>query len=580
MASVPPFIAFDAATKLPPAAALAALVPAISGNTRTVVGDGTDLTTTLQSALQEAIGSAFGLRRTVRLVGAFLTKTLTISSNTRLDATGATITLAVGTSSNILRNAAVTATTTRDSNIEVIGGTWDRGANGGTGTGLHSLFFRRVDGLIIRGITYLSTAGKYGINIGDATRFVVEDIAFNCSSDGVHVNGPASNGRIRRITGTTGDDSVALTGNDYAAYADVSGNITNVEISDINSTSAAANLVKVLAGQAATCDDITVRRVRGAAALFGVWLGDDNGYTGTQNGTYGTLRVDDVAMVSNYASGGAQVYSNLLQGAKRIIITDLYVQAGTNNKYGALIGFAGTIDSLLVDRVRIADGLDTRRAVTVQGGTSAILSDVELRHLYTRGVTNFIGLELKGTSGVSARLVDADVSTATAGGTDWVYVTASATFNRVVVSGGQITGGKDVVRAETATTVVLDGGVSLDTLDRIANFYNAAFLVVLGAVRVGTVTNRLFMANAGAQSMTIAGGGHAELPAAPGLYHRSGAIPIRVNGASLPATITDLTPTAYDQCTLATAAGAIPVGAKVISNGTVWKDMYTGTTSG
>lgn len=528
-------------------------------------------------------GSAVGLRKIIRLRGTFsIGSAIVVPSNTELDATEATIILLPNSNGNMLQNAAVTATTTRDKTIAIRGGVWDRGSNGGSGINLHSLMLRRVDGLVIRDLMVKTAAGKYAVNVGDVTAFLIDNIAFATYSDGVHVNGPASNGRISRISGSTGDDSVALTGNDYSAYADVTGSITNVEITDVNTTSTAANNVKVLAGLGCTADDVTVRRVRGAAAQYGVWLGDDNGQTSTKNGTYGSLTVSDVQVAATASGGGAQVYGNLLLGAKRVVISDVTVAGAATNKYGVLLGLGagGVVDSLLMDRIRVADGLDGRRAATVQGASGSVVNDIELRHLVARGATNMIGLEVKSIAATSVRLIDPDIIAATAGGSDWVQINASSAVARTVVAGGQITGGRDVLSAFSTTTLVLDGGLIIDTIDRVGNFYLGANLIVLGAVRVGTVTNRLFMGNSGATALTFTGGGHAELPSNPGLYQRaSTAVALRVNGSSLPAAVQDLSPAPYDQCTLVQAAGVLPVGAKVISNGTIWKDLFTGTTN-
>lgn len=166
---------------------------------------------------------------------------LIVPSNNHAEFTGATITLAPGSNCNLLQNSQVVVNNGRDSNIEVIGGTWDKGGNGGTLTELHGLTFRRVDGLWVRDLKYKSTAGKYGINVRDVKNSLIEGIDFAPASDGVHINGPTTNGVVRRITGSTYDDSVAITGNDYSTYNDVYGDVTNVLIEDMNTISTGAN---------------------------------------------------------------------------------------------------------------------------------------------------------------------------------------------------------------------------------------------------------------------------------------------------------------------------------------------------
>lgn len=132
-----------------------------------------------------------------RLVGeVVLTAPLVVQSDTYLDLTGTTIRHGNGIPGmNMIQNAAVTATAKRDKNITVIGGLWDRGTNGGSGTNLHSARFRRVDGLRIAFQTWKTAAGKYCVNVGDLTDFEIDHLEFlSTFSDGVHIQGPASGG--------------------------------------------------------------------------------------------------------------------------------------------------------------------------------------------------------------------------------------------------------------------------------------------------------------------------------------------------------------------------------------------------
>src|SRR6202021_4169873 len=100
--------------------------------------------------------------------------------------------------------------------------------------------------------TITSTAGKYAILLQKCTNFLSNDIYFNnVASDGVHVQGPSSFGKITNIYGlTVGDDVVALTPNDWTQYAVGSGgNITDIVIDTVVvEQQAIATAVKVLGG--------------------------------------------------------------------------------------------------------------------------------------------------------------------------------------------------------------------------------------------------------------------------------------------------------------------------------------------
>ncbi len=81
---------------------------------------------------------------------------------------------------------------------------------------------------------------SYGIQIADVRHFIVRDLLFDYNNhfgttDGVHINGPASFGLIENIMGNTNDDMVSLTTVDEA-HAEVSrGPIKNVEIRNVSS---------------------------------------------------------------------------------------------------------------------------------------------------------------------------------------------------------------------------------------------------------------------------------------------------------------------------------------------------------
>ncbi len=92
----------------------------------------------------------------------------------------------------------------RDSNIEVMGGTWARGNASGLGTGLHTLLFRRVDGLSIHDIIMTSSAGKYSIAPGDVTMVHAYNLTGNVASALIQFDGPVAGALVENVTGVTG----------------------------------------------------------------------------------------------------------------------------------------------------------------------------------------------------------------------------------------------------------------------------------------------------------------------------------------------------------------------------------------
>jgi hypothetical protein len=201
----------------------------------------------------------------------------------------------------------------RDSNIEVKGGTWDRQNNAGTnGYDKNSIRIRQVDGIRLYDQTWYSTGGKYSVNVGDVTDYQIARItAANVASDVVHVNGPATKGRIRDITSVYSyDDVVSLTCADFNTggldtMQDCVGDISDVIIQNVRKDDATAPFARgvlLLAGQSSdgtqqyTLSNVEVRNVTGstASAVRLVYVGMDTQDTRTRNGIYRRILIDRV----------------------------------------------------------------------------------------------------------------------------------------------------------------------------------------------------------------------------------------------------------------------------------------------
>ena len=166
--------------------------------------------------------------------------TVILPSNRRIEATNATVRMADGMKTVLFRNAnaadgtfAPVPTGPRDTNIAIVGGTWEDcctsragyGASGmfnllprrhGNFFGVSALmFFGNCDHVSIVGATFRHV-GAFAVQAcnGDAFRF--EDISFDrCFADGLHLNGNLSRVLARRIRGQVGDDLVALNAYDW-----------------------------------------------------------------------------------------------------------------------------------------------------------------------------------------------------------------------------------------------------------------------------------------------------------------------------------------------------------------------------
>lgn len=185
-----------------------------------------------------------------------VSRTLKIHSDTRLILSPGTKLLAAPMSRCALIENEHFAGGGRDHGIEILGGTWDGSCDA---MGLDPVYeavhredepyrpdlfkgklirFAHVDRIVLEKMTVRNPV-SYGIQIADAAGFVVRDMYFDYNwhfgtTDGVHINGPARDGVIENLRGTTNDDMAALTTIDER-HAEVSvGDIVNVEIRNIS----------------------------------------------------------------------------------------------------------------------------------------------------------------------------------------------------------------------------------------------------------------------------------------------------------------------------------------------------------
>lgn len=243
-------------------------------------------------------------------------------SNSALDMTGCTVSLNSGSNCNMLTNG----TAGRLTDVTVRGGTWARGGNAGSGSNLHSLFLRKFDRLTVTDLRVTSSAGKYALAIGDATEVKVRGLSFASFSDGVHITGPASQVDIRNITGTTGDDHVALTARDWPAYDDVRGDITGVTIDGVYANGSLA-AIKATANNTQKIQGLSVKNV------------------------FGTTSIRPIALIFDPGSGSDAVGPATING---VTVCDIDVQGGTSSQLVTLRGSSSTDMSFRNVRLRYA----------------------------------------------------------------------------------------------------------------------------------------------------------------------------------------------------------------------------------
>lgn len=278
----------------------------------------------------------------------------------------------------------------RDANITVIGGQWDRGANGRGDAAAQALQdnrgqnlrFRRVDHIVVRDLSItggLSDAAD-AVSFADCTDFMSDGIYLDhYLSGGVHVAGPARRGRISNVSGYTMDDMVAITPTDWPfGLQDVWGDVSEITIENVRCNNSASTIVAVIGGSATfgtSCKHIRVRNVtgldyntsQGQGGL--VWIGDSPADPSTVGGFLDDVTVELVSGTpagTNPSSKGL-VYLNPTNGG-RIQLAGLSVNVPTGVvQHGVIIGPSTVLGYLTVSNSTI---------VSVDGGCDLINYDV------------------------------------------------------------------------------------------------------------------------------------------------------------------------------------------------------------
>lgn len=315
------------------------------------ITDGTADDVQIQQAIDAAEAAGGGVVRVKAGTTYTISSPIVAKSNIIYDFRGATIVLAPGSDCNMFVDEDHANNAGSMENITLIGGVWNRGANAGTNNDLHSIILGG-ENIVVRDLIGASTAGKYLILIQNATNFLVENIYCDTvDSDGVHIQGPASSGVVRNIRGTAGDDLVAITPIDFAAYVwGDEGDVSNILIENIFPVACQTNAVKVLSGKSGSTvlntKNITIRNVKGSMAtgfVNAIYLGDDAGSANTQNGQIDNIIIDDV----NVTYSGTNITIQIYGSTTSLVIPSVKISnVHSTNNCTNLLGISGKVNSL------------------------------------------------------------------------------------------------------------------------------------------------------------------------------------------------------------------------------------------
>jgi hypothetical protein len=194
--------------------------------------------------------------------------------------------------------------------------------------------------------SYHSTG--YGFHLANITDAYIENTRVENggqNSDGIHVNGPASNVVIDHVSGVAGDDMIALTADDcheqysscQGAYGDNSlpstvkqGAITRVVVSNVFLENSYGGWRLLSGGN--PIDDVTIRNVSGTVYSI---IGYMDRFTfGSSN--FGAINIEDIDVVptrldgSAFSTGGSFRQLNMNLTCKDHTVTNNYGLIGTS----------------------------------------------------------------------------------------------------------------------------------------------------------------------------------------------------------------------------------------------------------
>ena len=199
--------------------------------TRRGVQNGTEVTV-WTDALQQAVNDHEIVRIPAAVEPYYMDGTVVIPSNRRIEAAdGAEICQMAGVQVLLLRNEHTQDGThmpvsgkDRDENITIIGGRWEESYRARAGYGRSGkydeqrsfygvstcMLFNNITGVMLKNMTFAHTAG-FSVQMGDISDVVIEEITFcECYADGIHLNGNTERVWIHGLSGSTGDDLLAL----------------------------------------------------------------------------------------------------------------------------------------------------------------------------------------------------------------------------------------------------------------------------------------------------------------------------------------------------------------------------------
>lgn len=588
----------------------AAYNPALSA-TDGAVSSGSNVVTTALAA-SAVVGQTVNIAGAASagngpLIGQIASKTST--TVTLVDLNGVTPCNATATVSG----AAITITA-RDTDIRIVGGTWNRGANGPDG-GLgplgrdvagHSIFMKYVDRLHVDIERAESTAGISFVWPTSVSNFYVRIKSCSVIRTACQVVGPAYSGVIDYIDGYCNDDLVNLCSHVYAEQTDTCGNVSQIQVRMLVGRNCGGSILKLNNGPQLSVSGIEVGTLAGTSKNV-LYIGEDTARPETSGGTYGRVVVANIS--AEPQSAGAQIFLvqpdglDLEANATSSAIQPILIQGTTaaNRVKRVTLGLTLGGNNEYVVRVRENAYVEQLHFKSLTGSSNtASANEAQLVRVNGTAVGTCVVEEISfseacrfsfpGTLGKIVRIINGTVNKIVANGR-WSFATGSGeNIGFHVTSGGILgrmvfadgyrqSGGAAMYRIDTgspAGTVVL-GNIEHSGIDRLLQLRVASCEVQVDGVVNGATTSRPIYTNATPQ--TIRGGGSfVGLTAGSGnALERAASEVVNIFAPAVPVDVTMVARVEGGSCwNTNAAAGTLGTVGPVVCRGTAansWKRM-------
>lgn len=476
---------------------------------------------------------------------------------------------------------------TRDVNIEVKGGTWNRGSNGfNGGPGFSPLTcttnLKRIDGLKVHDLTATCTDKGYLLHYGDVRNFHINDITVSgptgtVNTDGCNGHGPLAFGVVERFYGTCGDDFIALDALDTGITEDTTGDITDTTVADLFPAGNAGAAVTIFGTSAsAKMKRITVRGIHGSSltAAVHVWSGGSSNW------------IDDLLIENvDNAATGSLINIFVVNAAGQITLRDLSWPSLTAVSGNTMVYIAPStvLGALTVDGMAFQTAVAPCLGLQVDSGATVHTINVRDLRQMDPTITTDSMVQVKGTVDCLS-LEGAHLRMAASPSTYVVDVQGSASVKRLQVSDAWASGAAAILlglaHGAAAMQVVLNG-VTLDGANYLTDCGLTADFVFDGLNIQGIASTQVIWVTNTAAVLTVRGAGIVN-PSAITLLGGSTPTSARVISAEVRTDVSLLSRSGAGDIAFNTNAGLACGTGVVLSSGSgvagSWKNLFSGVT--